>query len=178
MGLPVMVVFTIIDHAVHYFDDWFLVNYINENKYPDMERRRKRCYTFTKWVFSEFYYLPCSIWAYFILRPTTFMPGWLGGNGNPHGMSTYLLTFDEVTDEMRYFYVLQFSKHLSRFFSHVFIRPEGNFYEYALHHGLSTFLILFSYLTNMWFVGIMVLLFHDITDFQLILCRMYRVHFF
>ena len=76
---------------------------------------------------------------------------------------------------MRYYYVLQFSKHISRFLTHVFIRAEGNFYEYALHHGLSTFLIMFSYLTNMWFIGIMVLLFHDITDFALIICRAYRV---
>jgi hypothetical protein len=98
MGLPVMVVFTMLDHGVHLFlDDWFLNNYINEAKYPEMDRRKKRCYTFTKWAFSEFYYLPCSIWAYFILRPTSFMPVWLGGSGDPSLMSKYLLSFDEAT---------------------------------------------------------------------------------
>jgi hypothetical protein len=51
-SLPVMVVFTAIDHAVHYFDDWFLLNFINEAKYPDIEKRKKRCYTLTKWAFS------------------------------------------------------------------------------------------------------------------------------
>jgi hypothetical protein len=79
---------------------------------------------------------------------------------------------------MKIFYILQFGKHISRFFSHVFIRPEGNFYEYALHHGLSTFLILFSYLTNMWLIGIFVLIVHDASDFFLILARAYRVTFY
>lgn len=177
MGLPVMVIFTILDHSAHYFDDWFMVNFINEAKYQDLEKRRKRCYTLTKWAFSELYYLPVAIWAYFLLLPTSFMPSWLGGEGDPLNMYRYFLSFEEATDELRYYYVLQFSKHISRFFTHVFIRAEGNFYEYALHHGLSTFLIVFSYLTNMWFIGIMVLLFHDITDFALIVVRAYRVTF-
>ena len=75
---------------------------------------------------------------------------------------------------MKVFYIIQFGKHIGRFFHHVFIRPEGNFYEYALHHGLSTFLILFSYLMNMWLIGIFVLLIHDVSDFVLILGRSYR----
>lgn len=75
---------------------------------------------------------------------------------------------------MKVFYVLQFGKHFARFFQHVFIRSEGNFFEYALHHALSTFLIFFSYLTNQWLVGIFVLLIHDISDFFLILARAYR----
>ena len=75
---------------------------------------------------------------------------------------------------MKVFYVLQFGKHLGRFFQHLFVRSEGNFYEYALHHGISTFLIFFSYLMNMWLIGIFVLLIHDISDFFLILARGYR----
>lgn len=75
---------------------------------------------------------------------------------------------------MQVYYVLQFGKHLGRFFQHCFIRSEGNFYEYALHHGLSTFLIFFSYLTNQWIIGIFVLLIHDISDIVLILSRAYR----
>ena len=75
---------------------------------------------------------------------------------------------------MKTFYILQFGKHIGRFFYHVFIRSEGNFYEYTLHHGLSTFLIFFSYLMNMWLIGIFVLLIHDASDFFLILGRAYR----
>lgn len=81
----------------------------------------------------------------------------------------------EATQAMRIFYLLQFGKHFSRLFSHMFIKQEGNYYEYVLHHSLSTFLILFSYLTNQWLIGIMVLLCHDISDFFLIIGRGYKV---
>lgn len=77
---------------------------------------------------------------------------------------------------MKIFYMLQLGKHSSRLFSHMFIRQEGNYYEYILHHALSTFLIIFSFLTNQWLVGIMVLLCHDLSDFFLISARAYRVH--
>lgn len=75
---------------------------------------------------------------------------------------------------MKIFYLLQFGKHFSRLFSHMFIRQEGNYYEYILHHALSTFLILFSYLTNQWLIGIMVLLCHDVSDLFLIIARGYK----
>ena len=175
-GIPVMIVFTLLDHGVHLFlDDWFLNNFINQQKYPDLEKRKNRCYTFSKWLFSEFYYLPTAVWAYFILLNTSFMPNWLGGSGSCLNLSNYFYKFDEATEQMKYFYILQFGKHLSRFVTHVFIRAEGNFYEYSLHHGLSTYLIVFSYLSNMWIIGIMVLMFHDTTDFTLIISRAYRV---
>ena len=98
MGLPVMVLFSILDHSVNYFNDWFMVNFINEGKYVDVDKRRKRCYTLAKWTFSELYYLPVSIWAYFLLLPTSFMPGWLGGRGDPLNMYKYFLSFDEANN--------------------------------------------------------------------------------
>ena len=61
---------------------------------------------------------------------------------------------------------------------HMFIRQEGNYYEYILHHSLSTFLIFFSFLMNMWIVGIIVLLLTDFSDFFLIFARWYRVNIF
>jgi hypothetical protein len=102
------------------------------------------------------------------------MPTWLGGNGYCTDLTRYLLSLDEANLAMKVFYIIQFGKHIGRFMHHVFIRPEGNFYEYALHHGLSTFLIFFSYLMNMWLIGIFVLLIHDFSDFFLILGRAYR----
>jgi hypothetical protein len=76
---------------------------------------------------------------------------------------------------MKVFYICQFGKHFARFFGHIFIRSEGNFFEYALHHGLSVFLIIFSYLTNQWLIGMFVLLVHDYSDFALICARAYKV---
>lgn len=130
-----------------------------------------------KWGYSLGYYALSSIWAYKIMIGTSFMPEWMGGNGHPLKQFQSAPAISEATLEMKVFYLLQFGKHFSRFFSHLFIRAEGNFYEYALHHGLSVFLIGFSYLTNQWLVGIFVLLIHDWSDFALIFARAYKVIF-
>ncbi len=85
-------------------------------------------------------------------------------------------TLTESTQSMKIFYLFQLGKHFSRLFSHMFIKQEGNYYEYILHHALSTFLIVFSFLTNQWLVGIMVLLCHDVSDLFLIMARGYKVY--
>lgn len=112
-----------------------------------------------------------------LLKNTSFFPTWLGGTGSPHNVFNDLPDFPEATNAMKIFYMVQFGKHFSRFFGHMFIRSEGNYYEYILHHALSNFLILFSFLTNMWLIGIMVLLCHDLSDFGLTICRAYKVVF-
>lgn len=129
-----------------------------------------------KWGYSMIYYLASSIWAYKIIKETSFMPTWLGGFGSPFSILDNFPHIPEATFEMKAFYIIQFGKHFSRFFAHMFIRTEGNYFEYALHHGLSVFLIVFSYLSNQWLIGIFVLLVHDYSDFSLTLARSYRVH--
>ena len=54
---------------------------------------------------------------------TSFMPTWLGGFGSPFSLGDKAPAIAEVTLEMKVFYICQFGKHFSRFFSHVFIRP-------------------------------------------------------
>lgn len=75
---------------------------------------------------------------------------------------------------MEIFYIIQTGKHLGRFIMHIFIKPEGSYYEYCLHHSLSLFLIGFSYCINMWLIGIFVLVLHDYSDFGLIIARSYK----
>lgn len=161
---------------MHYtLDDLCDRHYLNHDKYGSEEDRKKRSYTLVKWGYSIVYYLLSSIWCFRILTETTYLPVWLGGKGDPFTYLLNKLLVSEITFEMKVFYILQFGKHFSRFFGHVFIRSEGNFFEYALHHGLSVFLILYSYLTNFWLPGMMVLLLHDYSDFALIMARAYRV---
>lgn len=102
------------------------------------------------------------------------MPTWLGGNGDCTDCIRYVNSFDEATSAMEIYYGIQFGKHFGRFFQHVFIRPEGNFYEYTLHHALSMFLIFFSYMMNFWMIGIFLLMIHDVSDVFLIVPRAYR----
>ena len=76
---------------------------------------------------------------------------------------------------MKLYYLIQLGKHSARFFIHIFIRAEGNFMEFTLHHGITVFLVGYSYLTNMWLIGLMVFFLHDYSDFALALARLYRV---
>ena len=96
--------------------------YITNERYLEPESRKRRCYTLVKWGYSIVYYLVSSLWAYKILRPTSFMPTWLGGSGDPTEMYLVAPRVDGVTLEMKVFYILQFGKHFSRFFGHCFIR--------------------------------------------------------
>ena len=50
------------------------------------------------------------------------MPTWLGGMGSPYILIEQGPRVFDVTFEMKIFYILQFGKHFSRFFGHLFIR--------------------------------------------------------
>lgn len=129
IGIPFAIVFVLADMLSHkIFDSVCEKYYISHTKYPDPEIRRKRCYTIVKWGFSIFYYTITTIFAYIILLPTSYMPSWLGGNGDCTDCLRYVDSFDEATHAMQIYYGIQFGKHFGRFFQHVFIRPEGNFY--------------------------------------------------
>lgn len=128
-----------------------------------------------KWAHSMVFYLGSAIISYNLIKDTSFFPRWLGGTGSSDSLFIECVTLSEATYAMKIYYIVQFGKHLGRTISHMFIRTEGNYYEYLLHHALSTFLIMFSYLTNMWLIGIMVLFCHDISDFSLLLSRFYKV---
>ena len=75
---------------------------------------------------------------------------------------------------MKTLYLIHFGRHLAKLIQHCFLTPEGNYYEFTLHHSLSTFLIFFSYLMNMWLMGLFVLLIHDFSDIFLIVARIER----
>ena len=76
---------------------------------------------------------------------------------------------------MKEFYMLQLGVHLYTLIDHVFLRlNEPKYYEVLLHHGVSVFLIFFSYLSNSVAVGSMVLFTHDPGDIFLDLSRVYN----
>jgi hypothetical protein len=128
-----------------------------------------------KWGFSIFYYGFASLACYLLIRNTSYFPTWLGGTGSPMNIYNDFPENLEFTASIEIYYLAQFGKHFSRLFVHFFIRPEGNYYEFGLHHTLSVFLIIFSYLMDHWLIGCFVLLIHDSTDMTLIFARAYKV---
>ena len=76
---------------------------------------------------------------------------------------------------MKVYLLVTFGKDLNRLVVHAFIKPEGNYYEYLLHHSLASFLILFCYLTNYWLIGVFIIFIHDLSDLALSAGRFYSV---
>ena len=173
-AVPVALLHSLFDWAWHQkVDDYVFKHYLSQDRYADEVARRRRSYTIAKWGYSLIYYLLSSVLGYCIVRETSFLPSFLGGHGSVYSLIE-LRYLEEATPAMAVYYYVQLGKHLSRFFGHVFVRPEGNFYEYVLHHSLSAFLIVFSYCMDMWTIGTFVLVLHDWTDFCLILVRAYK----
>ncbi len=98
IGIPFGIFFILADQMLHKMLDPLCEKYyINHSKYHDPDARKKRCYTLVRWAFSFTYYAISSITGYLILLPTSFMPTWLGGNGNCTDCIRYLKSFDEAT---------------------------------------------------------------------------------
>lgn len=62
-----------------------------------------------------------------LIKDTSFMPPFLGGKGSPY-IIAYHRYLEEATHGMHVYYYVQLGKHLGRYFSHTFIRPEGAYY--------------------------------------------------
>ena len=124
-SLPAGIIFGVLEWLVHYFfDPIFVKHYVNDVKYPKLEDQLKKSYTCVKWAFSIFYYIFFSAWCYNILRKTSFLPSYLGGNGDPFKVLNDPRSFDiEFSFEMKLYYLIQFGKHSARLFIYVFIRP-------------------------------------------------------
>ncbi len=126
-----------------------------------------------KLMIGILFYTFSSIFAYILLKDSYYLPALLGGNGSFYTLALYRY-LEHTNNAMRMFYLIEMGKQLARFFMHIFIRPEGSYYEFALHHSLSVFLIFFSYTMNMWVIGIFVLFVHDISDGLLGCGRLYH----
>lgn len=107
--------------------DGLCEKYYLSSKYEG-KARAKRAYTLVKWGYSLVYYLISSIAAIYILKDTSYFPTWLGGNGSCSNQYVNAPFLSEANYAMKIFYLLQFGKHSSRLFSHMFIRQEGNYY--------------------------------------------------
>jgi hypothetical protein len=101
----------------------------------------------------------------------------MGGQEGYTQPDKYFMNETENTFAIKILYMVEFGKHFSRLIIHSFVRQEGMYYEFTLHHMLSVALIVFSYLENIWLSGMVVLLTHDLSDAVLLLARLYKVIF-
>jgi len=164
------------EHNAHkVLDPWINDNFIRLDRYTDDKSRKLRVPALSKMVYSMLYYLVSSVTGYLLIKNTSMMPTWLGGSGQCANAYLHGPSLTEDTFGMKLYLLVTFGKDLNRLVTHALIKPEGNYYEYLLHHGLATFLILFSYLTNYWLIGVFIIFIHDLSDLALSAGRFYGV---
>ena len=154
-------------------DPWISDNFIRSDSYTDEDSKKKRVTALTKMAYTIVIYTITSIAGYLIIKDTSMMPTWLGGSGQCVNAYLHAPSITEDTFAMRLYILVTFGKYLNRSITHALLKPEGNYYEYLLHHSLTAFLILFSYLTNYWLIGVFMIFIHNLSDLALNAARFY-----
>lgn len=108
-----------------------------------------------------------------MFRDTYFFPRCLGGSADCFAMMEDY-PFARLVDGIKFYYVFQLGSCFYKFFYHIFYNQQDSKYnEYLLHHLLTLFLVLFSYLINAILPGSMTIYLHDFGDIFVKLCKIY-----
>jgi len=146
---------------------------IIEDKHQGEERveRTKRV---VKWMYDVMYYGSLTCFVFLFFRDANFLPPTLFGSGECSKLYSEFPELPKVP-YLKQYYLIQLGSHFCSVFEQVmFKRKDLKFYEYFLHHYLAFTLIFFSYLTQMWALGSMVLITHDISDIFLAFARAFE----
>jgi len=147
---------------------------LDPEKFSSEEERDERAKKYCKWVGSVVYYTLSTVIAFILFRDQFFFPVILGGDAQ---CSDIFFSYPNVPHipYAKLYYMAQFGNHLHTLLEHIIVKfREPKFYEMFLHHGMSVFLIFYSYLTNTVPIGILVLVTHDPSDVLLDLSRAYN----
>lgn len=115
-------------------------------------------------VFKCCYYVTMTVWGYSILRKEQWLPPVLGGHGDTSACWIDNFPFQEVSVELRRFYLTAMGFHLSEAAMIVLETRHPDFWEMLLHHTVACSLVILSYALNYLRVGSLVLLLHGATD--------------
>lgn len=92
-----------------------------------------------------------------------YYPTYLGGTGdytllfNNHPYQTHVPYLKE-------YYVLSTSYHFGQLCKHLIGKKQNDFVEMLLHHTVTIYLLVFSYLINIWECGAIISYIHDASD--------------
>jgi len=107
----------------------------------------------------------CAItaFAYSVMKDTDFMPECLGGSGDysllykDHPYATHVPYLKE-------YYIICTSYHAGQMFSHLAYNRTNDFVEMILHHTVTLYLLVGSYIFNVWEGGAIISFLHDASD--------------
>jgi len=137
----------------------------------DLEIRRVRSAKGVRNFFKVTFYLYSSLFGYLMLKDSHVLPPSLGGSG---AFGEYMRNYPYWEHPPYYtaFYMNCMGFFFFELVWHVACEDwnKGDFLEMLLHHFVTIYLMLFSFLGNL-FIGAPVLLIHNSSDICISLCR-------
>lgn len=115
-------------------------------------------------VFKFFYYAAMATWGASLLKDQPWVPWVLGGHGETRFCWTGGYPFQEVSEDLRRFYLTAVGYSISEIAMLLLDRRLPDFWEMLLHHTITCNLVTFSYLLNYVRVGSLVIVLHGATD--------------
>ncbi|TNV77288.1 hypothetical protein FGO68_gene72 [Halteria grandinella] len=152
--------------AVENFLVFFLTPHIETicREQVDLQVRNIRSKKAVKNIFKGLYFVASTSLGFWMLKDSYIMPPSLGGRGS---LSRHLegYPFWEHPPYYNVFYMGCMGYNLAGLFQELFIEPKGrdDYIEMVLHHSVTVYLIVFSYLGN-FFIGAPIILIHNSSD--------------
>tara|TARA_B110000503_G_scaffold24651_1_gene38931 strand:+ start:212 stop:694 length:483 start_codon:yes stop_codon:yes gene_type:complete len=104
-----------------------------------------------------------SAFGYFVLKDEPYMPWGLGGRGD-FSKSLANHPYPKHSPYLKEYYMCGISYHVGKLIIHFVNKRENDFIEMGLHHTVTLYLLVGSYLYNVWEVGAVICFLHDLTD--------------
>jgi len=101
--------------------------------------------------------------GYYVMKDGFFYPVYLGGSGD----YSKLFLDHPYTPHVPYlkeYYILSTSYHFGQLMKHVLGKRQNDFVEMMLHHTVTIYLLVGSYLYNVWECGAIISYIHDASD--------------
>lgn len=128
----------------------------------DLSVRKVRSSKATISAYKAVYFTFAVLWGYKVLINQYYMPKLLGGSGDFTKVMTEF-PYANHADQLKEYLLVTMGYHVAGLINH-FIHPRRrDFIEMALHHIVSIYLLGGQYLFNVWEIGAVISLLHDIT---------------
>ena len=153
-----------------------ITTYIDDIRYPTIEERVSKGKEVANRIGNFVHYAGVSIFYYAMFYDQENLPNCMGGK---YDCSKLLTDFPFpqyplAIPHLKTYYLFQLGANIYKLgYQIFFLKDDPKFYEFALHHFLTTFLIGFSFLIHALKMGSFIMLFHDFSDTFFLFSRIY-----
>ena len=177
--IPIILASMLLTHFLRrFFRDRvpFITTLIDDVKTPDLADRRVKAEDVASKAASFIHYSTATGFYYWAFLQQDNLPICMGGQSNCDSLFSgfpYPQAALAVT-HLKSYYLVQYGANAYKLlYQAICKRDSKTFYEYTLHHFLTTFLIGFSYSIHALKMGSFIMLFHDASDVLFLLSRIY-----